>query len=82
MFDENEESVFLSIYNMTYRYDPDLKWLDRLQATFKDLDFKGKGTSPEKNDHAGETNTSPSDSTSLTRVSVWIFDFNVDILSR
>lgn len=34
--DHNEMSIHFSLYHMTYRYDPDSKWLERLQKILID----------------------------------------------
>lgn len=78
MADDSEQSVYLSIYNMTYRYNPDSKWWDNLRAVFRDLEFKGNASPP---DAAGETTTSPSDLASLTRVFFSLADCNFDYTS-
>lgn len=59
---EGEKSVFFSLYQMTYRYDPCSSWLERLQKLFSDLDFKESRA--DKQTSAKECG----DTTSLTRV--------------
>jgi len=72
--DENERSIFVSLYNITHRYKPDSAWMERFVAVFKDLGQKDSASHQsdlsEIGGHAKATEMVDSESsTFLTRVS-------------
>jgi hypothetical protein len=76
----DEQSVFLSVYNMTHRYDPDSKWIDRLQALVGDLSSRQSESSLQEQFYeaidADMSQPEINESTSLTRVSNGRFVFS------
>lgn len=63
----NDRNVFFSIYNMTYRYDQDSKWMDALQEIAKKINPKPGSKGPSHSHDSAPTKCD--EEPSLTKVS-------------
>lgn len=63
---DSEQSVYLSVYNMTYRYDPNSKWVQVIQE-FIEVVSPSEKLGPEDTEEGGEPE--PENIAALTRVS-------------
>lgn len=71
----NERNVFISVYNLTHRFDPDSKWIDNLHRTLTEIGAVGSDSSAESmhasssKESEGDTGCPNCERTELTRVS-------------
>jgi hypothetical protein len=61
----SQKKVHLTLYHLTYRYDVDAKWIERLATIFKEPKTEADG---EANVASSNPNSHPDGSSSLTRV--------------